>query len=430
MPEQTLQSERQAIEGHFDVVIIGGGLVGASLACALRSQALSIAVIEPYPVMDKQQPCYDDRTVALSYGSRRIFETLGLWQAMAAQAAQIKQIHISDRGHFGVTRLHSEEEGVEALGYVAENRALGEVLYRELEEADDITLFCPAKLVDFSMQPHTTEQHADHETEALIQLTLREGEVEKQLTTRLLVAADGQRSQVKRMLHIGDVTQPYQQTALIANVTPGKPHNNIAYERFTDAGPLAFLPMQGNRCSVVWTQSNEDAGKMLALGEQDFLQALQQAFGYRLGQFKLAGQRQIYPLMLQQASQLVQRRVVIVGNAAHTVHPVAGQGFNLALRDISLLAEMLVDAHRADEDIGALSLLNRYVEQREQDINRVYRFTDALVKIFSSSLPPLAHCRSLGLFAVDLLPDLKHELANQSMGLSGHLSRLNRGIRL
>lgn len=415
-------------ENCFDLIIVGGGLVGASLACALRASGLSIAVIEPYEISHIKQPCYDDRTVALSSGSRQIFDTMGVWSTICAQDETIKpepirpesirHIHISDRGHFGVTRLSSEEEGVDALGYVVENRVIGEVLYQQINAADTIQLYCPARLTSFSQS--ATEVRVGIETEKGTQT----------LHAALLVAADGQQSQMKQSLHIGDVRQNYKQSALVTNITPGRPHNNVAYERFTETGPLAFLPMAQNRCSVVWSLPHDKAQLMLTLGEADFLQQLQQAFGYRLGVFEKTGRRQVYPLILQQATRLVEGRVVIVGNAAHTIHPVAGQGFNLALRDISLLAEMLVDANRGGEDVGSSTLLAAYVDRRHDDMMRVYRFTDTLVKIFSTPFPPLAHCRSLGLFAVDLLPAVKHQLARQSMGLSGRLSRLNRGNAL
>ncbi|MCK4834700.1 MAG: FAD-dependent monooxygenase, partial [Gammaproteobacteria bacterium] len=226
----------------------------------------------------------------------------------------------------------------------------------------------------------------------------------------------------------------YHQSALITNVTPGKKHDNVAYERFTESGPLAFLPMTQNRCSVVWTLSPEQADYLHALDEADFLEQLQQRFGFRLGQLQKIGKRQIYPLFLQSATQMVHGRVAIIGNAAHSVHPVAGQGFNLALRDVALLSELIVDNRRAAEDIGSSSMLQQYAALREEDIKRVYRFTDILVKTFSNSIPPLAHMRSLGLLMVDVLPDVKHQLAMQSMGLSTgrgeRLSRLNRGLPL
>lgn len=426
------------IDNNFDLIIIGGGLAGASLACALRNAALNntahketplkIAVVEAYELNTDSQPSYDERTVALSYGSRCIFDGMGLWQSLAPYAQPIDTIHISDRGHFGVTRLTKEQEGVEALGYVLENRSIGQQLYATMlaDEVKNISLFCPAQLTGLQQdeQSVSVELVVDGET--------------VQLKAKLLVAADGNNSQVMKLLAIGSSRQDYRQSALITNITPGKKHNNIAYERFTDTGPLAFLPMTENRCSVVWTLSTQQAEELCALDENEFIAQLQQRFGYRLGQIKKVGSRHIYPLFLQSATQMKQGRVALIGNAAHSVHPVAGQGFNLALRDIALLSELLVDSLSTGEDLSQLAtlqvLLQQYASQREQDIKRVYRFTDALVKTFSNSISPVGHLRSISLQLVDIVPDIKHQLALQSMGLtlgkSARLTRLNRGLSL
>jgi 2-octaprenyl-6-methoxyphenol hydroxylase len=322
---------------------------------------------------------------------------------------------------------------VEALGYVLENRAIGQQLYAAIKQAQDdvssdastdagmfsnICLFCPASLIKLSQDKNQ------------VSVEIRLNDKQQTLSAKLLVAADGNNSQVMQLLAIGSSRQNYDQVALVTNVTPGKKHNNVAYERFTDSGPLAFLPMQHNRCSVVWTLNPEVADYLYAIDEADFLAQLQQRFGYRLGQFKKVGARHIYPLFLQSASQIVHGRVAIIGNAAHSVHPVAGQGFNLALRDIALLSELIVNTRQATDDIGQQSMLQEYARLRERDIQRVYHFTDALVKTFSNAIAPLAHLRSLSLLLVDILPDIKHQLARQSMGLSGRLARLNRGLRL
>jgi 2-octaprenyl-6-methoxyphenol hydroxylase len=420
---------------QFDLIIIGGGLAGASLACALSSATtssaagdsrLNIAVIEAFELNTDSQPCYDDRTVALSYGSRCIFDSMGVWSILAEQAEAIDNIHISDRGHFGVTRLSSEQEGVEALGYVLENRNIGKVLYEVMTDSPDITLFCPAQLKALR------QDVSSHGGQVSIDVIVDGGR--QTLTAALLVAADGNNSQVMKLLNIGSSRKEYQQSALITNITPGKKHDNVAYERFTDSGPLAFLPMTENRCSVVWTLSPEQADYLYALDDADFLEQLQQRFGYRLGRIRKTGKRHIYPLFLQSATQMVHGRVAVIGNAAHSVHPVAGQGFNLALRDVALLSELIIEHRRSGSDIGAQSMLQQYEAQRDEDIRRVYRFTDVLVRTFSNSIPPLAHVRSLGLLMVDLLPDLKHQLAVQSMGMnvgkSGRLSRLSRGLPL
>ena len=414
-------------DNQFDLIIIGGGLAGASLACALMNaklqRPLKIAVVEAFELKSDAQPCYDDRTVALSYGSRCIFDGMGVWSTLAPYAEAIDNIHISDRGHLGVTRLSKEQEAVEALGYVLENRAIGQQLYAAMSQMQNITLLCPAEVCSIK------QQSADQVTVAVSTGKKGAGQ-NKTLTASLLVAADGNNSQVMKLLNIGSSRKSYQQSALITNITPGKKHNNVAYERFTEDGPLAFLPMTDNRCSVVWTVPTAQAEELRALDEKTFLLRLQQRFGFRLGQIKKVGQRHVYPLFLQSASQTVAERVAVIGNAAHSVHPVAGQGFNLALRDVALLSELIVEKVRRGGDIGGALLLQQYVEQREDDIKRVYQFTNMLVKTFSNSIKPLAHMRALSLLMVDIMPDIKHRLAKQSMGLNGYLSRLGRGLRL
>jgi 2-octaprenyl-6-methoxyphenol hydroxylase len=393
-----------------EVLIIGGGLVGASLACALQNSARSVQIVEAHPLKSDLQPSYDDRTVALSWGSRCIFEGMGIWDAMADRIEAIKTIHISDKGHFGATRLRHDEEHVEALGYVAENRVLGEVLYQRLQQERELQIHCPAELT-------AVEQHDD----AVIATIVQDGQ-ERTISARLLVAADGVVSHVRDLLHIGSSVQDYGQSAVIANVTPASKHRNVAYERFTDKGPIAFLPMTHNRCSVVWTVPTKEAMELVQLDDEAFLQLLQQRFGFRLGQLQKVGRRHVYPLKLIETTQVARNRVVIVGNAAHTIHPVAGQGFNLALRDIAILRDLIATA----EDPGASRLLQSYIEQREDDARRVYRFTDSLVKIFSNNNPVLGHLRAAGLVAVGLIAPLRHQLARQSMGLSGRASELGR----
>lgn len=396
-----------------DVVIIGGGLVGASLACALELAGKSSVIIEAYPFDTEAQPCYDDRTVALSFGSRLILGKLGLWPALSAEAQPIETIHISDRGHFGVTRLRHTEENVEALGYVAQNRDIGMVLYQRIEGSQLIELICPAR-------PAKIEQGKD---EALVLVDTEDGQ--RQLRARLVVAADGVTSQVRKMLQIGVSEQDYGQSAVITNVTPGQDHQNIAYERFTDTGPIAFLPMTENRCSVVWTVPSEQAQALVDCPDEEFLSRLQARFGYRLGHLKQVGSRHIYPLALIESTQVVRGRVVVVGNAAHTLHPVAGQGFNLGLRDITLLAELIKES----DDAGDATLLQSYIEARESDMHSVFRFTDTLVKIFSNDIRLLGHLRAAGLLSVDLMPPAKHLLAKHSMGLSRGMSSLGRSLR-
>ncbi|TPW09491.1 MAG: 2-octaprenyl-6-methoxyphenol hydroxylase, partial [Halothiobacillaceae bacterium] len=271
-------------------------------------------------------------SIALAYGSCRIFEALGLWQTLLPHAAPIKQIHISDRGHFGFAHLDSAAQRVAALGYVVEMRVLGEVLSQALTQVSNLDLMAPAKVKSVVVG----EQSVAVEVE-------RQGVLQR-ITAKLVVAADGDRSAVRDILQIPTTRSEYHQVAVIANVTPGKKHNDVAYERFTDSGPLALLPLPHNRCSLVWTTRPDQVDTLLQCDEAQFLAHLQERFGFRLGRFQKVGARHAYPLALVQAREHVAHRVVLIGNAAHTLHPVAGQGFNLGIRDVAALAQTLHDA--------------------------------------------------------------------------------------
>ncbi len=406
----------------YDILIIGGGMVGASLAIALRDQPLRIAMIEVVPFRTASQPSYDDRAIALSQGSRRIFDAMGQWDTLAPAATPIERIHVSDRCHFGITRLDAREEGVEALGYVITGRALGQGLVASVSELDNLDLISPATLCELKLGE-------DHAT-AVIE---RDGQRES-VTAALVIAADGGDSSVRRLLDIAVTEKDYQQTAIIANITPQRPHQNVAYERFTAQGPLALLPLntQGGeqRCSLVWAHGPEQTEYLLALDDNGFLRELQDAFGWRLGRLLKVGQRASYPLRLIQAREQIRPRLALIGNAAHTLHPIAGQGFNLGLCDVAALAQVLNEAREASRDMGALTILEDYVRWRESDHRKIIGFTNALVHTFSNRFPPLSLARNLGLLAIDILPPLKHGLARNAMGIGGRLPRLARGLPL
>jgi 2-octaprenyl-6-methoxyphenol hydroxylase len=244
----------------FDLIIVGGGMVGASLACALKNSDLKIAIIEALPAHSAQQPSYDDRSIALAYGSQRIFESIGLWPQLANLCTAITDIHVSDRGHFGVTRLSAQTENVPALGQVITARSMGIVLNKALEKQENIEFICPAKVVALL-------QHADHVTVTL--------DNQREISAKLIVAADGANSTIKHLLDLGSLDHNYNQTAITANITPERAHNGRAFERFTDSGPIALLPMSDNRCSLVWTVKAGDETEILSLSEQDFLSRLQ-----------------------------------------------------------------------------------------------------------------------------------------------------------
>jgi 2-octaprenyl-6-methoxyphenol hydroxylase len=406
------------MEVDFDLLIVGGGMVGASLARALSGQHLSIGVVEAYALENHSQPSFDDRVIALSWGSRLILQGIGVWPAMSEASEPIQRVHISDRGHFGFTHLNCADEGVDALGYVVTARSMGEVLQKDLHQQSNIEFICPARLTAFTVDADAVE------------VNLQQSDQTRRITTRLLVAADGGDSQVRQLLSIPLREREYGQTAIIANLTTSQPHRGIAYERFTDSGPLAMLPMTENRISMVWTAKDDQVELLMARDDAGFLDDLQTRFGYRLGRLETIGQRYAYPLRLRQASEQVRPRVALIGNAAHTIHPVTGQGFNLGLRDVAVLADLLAEAVHDKRDMGEMSLLHRYAEWRRRDQQRVAMITDSLARLFANSLGPLRVARNLGLLGLDGVPSLKHLVARQFMGINGRLPRLGRGVSL
>ncbi len=422
----------------YDILIIGGGLVGASLACALRESPLRIGVIEAVPLAASSQPSYDDRTLALAYGSKRIFDSMGCWQDIAPEATPIERIHISDRGHFGVTRLSAAEAGLPALGYVVPNRALGVALMKTLQTAKNIEWLCPTEMQNIRLNPESASVTVRHnDTGSYLKNPLSpegrgifETGSSRTLTARLVIAADGAHSAVRAALGIEAERTEYCQSAIVTVVTAGEPHGNTAYERFTDTGPLALLPLTHTRCAVVWSAKAEEVQTITGWSDQEFLAHLQDRFGERLGTFTRPGRRAVYPLALTRVKEQVRERLALIGNAAHTVHPVAGQGFNLGLRDVAAIAEVLMDAVRAGEDIGDLTVLRRYADWRVRDNRVTAGFTNGLIRIFSNNAFPLTLARNAGLIAVDLLPGVKRRFVRVTSGLAGRLPRLARGLSL
>ena len=396
----------------YDLIIVGGGMVGASLACALKNTPLNIVIIEAFEPNSAQQASYDDRGIALAYGSQRIFESMGLWDQLAVHSTAISDIHVSDRGHFGVTRLSAQDENVPALGQVITARSMGQVFNQALVQQENLEVICPASVVDLN-------QH-----EGYVELILND---DSQISAKLIVAADGAQSTLRHLLGLGALEHDYGQTAITANITTERAHQGRAFERFTDSGPIALLPMSDNRSSLVWTVKTGDETALLQLSNSDFLAQLQDRFGYRLGKFKQVGQRNSYPLKLVQADQPIQHRIVLIGNAAHSLHPIAGQGFNLGLRDVAALADVLVDN---TGDCGDPRLLHDYSQWRQQDQDSVIENTNSLVTLFSNNNPLLGHLRGAALALIDALPHAKHALAQKSMGLNRKQPRLGRGIPL
>ena len=387
---------------RVQLAIIGGGLVGASLALALqegaRQRGWRIVLIEPFAPGNSYQPSYDARSSALSYGTRQIYERLGLWPALSARAEPIRQIHVSDRGRFGATRLSAESEGVPALGYVVENAWLGQCLWQALD-AEVVEWRCPAEVT-------ALQALGDG-----YRLTLNDG---SQLDCDLAVLADGGRSGLREQLGIAVKTTPYGQSALIANISTAEAHQGQAFERFTDDGPMALLPLSENRSALVWTRQGSDAQRLAELPDREFLAELQQVFGYRLGALTQVGARHLYPLSLVEASEQVRPHLVVLGNAAHSLHPIAGQGYNLSLRDTLALAEALLDSPATP---GDFAVLQDYLRRQRLDQQLTVGFSDQVTRLFSTAQPLLVAGRNLGLLGLDLLPPAKHWFARQAMGL-------------
>ena len=387
---------------RFNLAIVGGGLVGASLALSLQAGAKArgwkIVLIEPFAPGDTYQPSYDARSSALSFGARQIYERLGLWQDIARRAEPIRQILVSDRGRFGAARLSAIEEGVPALGYVAENAWLGQCLCRGLDESV-VSWRVPAEVKHMQALADGYRLTLDDETE---------------LECDLAVLADGGRSSLREQLGIGVRQRPYNQSALIANITPSEAHCGQAFERFTDEGPMALLPLPENRCALVWTRTGKDVERLAALDDRAFLSELQNVFGYRLGTLRQVGARHVYPLNLIEAEEQVRSHLVVLGNAAHSLHPIAGQGFNLSLRDAHALAEALL---ASDKLPGDLPTLLAYRERQRLDQQMTVGFSDQVTRLFGSTQPLVATGRNLGLLGLDLLPGAKRWFARQAMGL-------------
>jgi 2-octaprenyl-6-methoxyphenol hydroxylase len=414
-------STSAAESSTFDIAICGGGLVGASLALAIAQLGLTGVLIEASPFGAAGQPSFDDRSTALSNGSRRVFEALDVWPLIEREATAIKRIHVSDQGRFGFARINAADQGLNALGYVVTNRVMGAALWQKLLRSS-VQVLAPARVIAMELQQSLR-----------VVRYVADDEVERSVSARLVVAADGARSQAREAAGIPAQTWDYEQVALVTNVFTQRFHEHIAYERFTQSGPIALLPMSDGRMGLIWTFAPDVADSMSACSDADFLRQLQDSFGFRLGRFTRVGARQFYPLSLTRSDDHVAERLAIVGNAAQALHPIAGQGFNLGLRDAASLAEVLADAQAqsaAGFDPGDGLWLQYYAQWRSDDRSNIVRFTDGLVRVFSQPFGPVKLLRDIGLLAFDLMPLAKDALAQLSLGAAGKVPRLARGAPL
>jgi 2-octaprenyl-6-methoxyphenol hydroxylase len=401
---------------EFDVAIVGGGMVGASCALALAGSGRSVVLIEGVAPDSAAQPSFDERTTALGNASRRIFEGLGIWGHLAPQAAAIRAIHVSEAGRLGFARLNAAAQGIDAFGYVVANRVIGAALWQALANASGVSARVPAR-------PESVVIAADAVTLVIVDAA----GAREELKARVVVAADGAHSIVRAAAGIDASVEDYGQIALVVNVQADRPHDGTAFERFTSAGPLAALPLHDGSFTVVWTVAPEHAARLLALGDAEFLLELQACFGWRAGCFVRAGLRASYVLKLTRAAASVALRTALIGNAAQALHPVAGQGFNLGLRDAAMLAELIAGA---DGDPGAAALLEQFAAWRASDRSGVIGFTDGLIKLFGDARRSVGVLRNLGLLLFDLAPPAKSALARVSAGFGGPSPRLARGLGL
>ncbi|WP_221793120.1 2-octaprenyl-6-methoxyphenyl hydroxylase [Oceanobacter mangrovi] len=404
-------------ESLFDVVIIGAGMAGASLVHMLlpaMQAGMKVALLDRQQIAwdaeaHTRPPSFDGRATALAWGSRLLLEQMGCWDALAERACAIEHIQVSDRGRFGQTHLHHHEQGTVALGYIVENAVLGRALLQQLGSFEGLTLLPETDVTSVKM---TTEGSC---------LTLADGTV---LHSRLLVMADGARSGLAEQLGIRHIRKDYGSHAIVTQVEMDRDHGHWAYERFSDHGPVAFLPLHQRHFAVVWTLDPERADAMLNAPDEVFMQQLQSQIGYRCGRIQRVGSRQSYPLALVRSTEQVRRGLVLLGNAAHSLHPVAGQGFNLALRDTAALAERLLDSWFAARPLGDIATLSRYLEHQQGDQSNTVVASDLLPRIFAGQGHLVAAGRAFGLLGLATLTMPRRLLTLHAMGLGQRAARL------
>lgn len=402
-------------EEHFDIIIVGGGLAGASLASALKDKPFKIALIDQTPLVQtsensktEQTNALDARALALSHTSIEILKALQIWQTASQTASPLLEVHISKAGHFGVTRITAAEQGLSELGFVVSADNLNHTLNTGLTSISNLKIFRPDHIVKMCRQEHSEDKGGEQTDKWVINLNSMQS-----ITGRLIVAADGTESYIRKTLGMDAVKKAYYQTALVVNLELNQSHQGIAYERFTDNGSIAFLPFGERRVKCVWVQPSstiKEIKNVEQYSDEKLLTKIQEAFGYQLGRFIKLGHRTFYPLSSSFAQSLYDDGVVLIGNAANTLHPVVAQGFNLGLRDVATLAEHIILAKQLNEDFGSITVLKQYAESRKPDHQRIRQFTDSIAE-------PNAF-QWLGILACEWLPFVKNAIAKRGLGIS------------
>lgn len=400
----------------FDIVIAGGGLNGPALAIGLAQAGFSVALVDAQPARARATENFDGRGYALALASQRLLRATGVWQHCAADAQPLLEIKVSDgRAGEGPSPFfmhfdHAEiEEG--PMGYMLEDRFLYRAFQTALAEHPQITVIHEDQVTDQVVAPHSVE------------ITLASG---RSLSARLLVGCDGRKSGVAARAGIRRTGWPYHQTALVCAISHELPHDGVAHQFFMPPGPLAILPLPGNRSSIVWSENREAADAIHELNDDDYMDVLRPRFGDFLGEIALAGARFKYPLGLSIAKRFVDDRIVLVGDAAHGMHPIAGQGLNAGLRDVAALVEVLSDARNRGEDVAAIQVLERYQAWRRFDTATLAATTDLTNRLFSNDNPVLRLGRDLGMGAINAMPALRRGFIREAAGLTGDLPKLMR----
>lgn len=402
-----------------DIVVVGGAMVGGTIALALAQQGFKVVLIESHALAEHDfttTRIIDRRTTAVAAATASILGAWGVWSDIEPESCAIKTVHVSQRGHFGALRMHAEELEVAALGYVLDNAQYYGLLANKLSAAANLTIAAPAQLIGFS------------QSATAVTIDVKQAGKEHSLSARLMVAADGAQSAIRSKLGIEVSETDYEQYALTANVESELANKHIAYERFTSSGPLAMLPVSTYISSVIYTIDASQIAQFESINAAHrsrlFLDQVQQQFGHRLGQLKHCSEVAFYPLILRAAKQSYHGRTLLLGNALRTLHPVAGQGFNLAIRDIGKLMEILSDSNAAN-DPGASEVLKTFATTRAHDQSFTVGATDMLARLFRGENKSLSHLRALGLLGLDSLPPLKRAFARRAMGYGAPLPDLD-----
>lgn len=411
-----------ADDSQVDVSIVGAGMVGASAAIGLAQLGLKVVLIDAFAfnsAVPDYTPSYDARSTALSWGTRDILTGLGVWSEVEKQACPITEVHVSEKDRFGTTRIKAEDYQQSAVGYVVPNQWLGRCLLSRVDQLG-IPLFAGVKV----------DQITQGSPQELLLSSIETGQFscQRRIKTRLLIIADGTDSSTAKQLGIATRVQQYAQHALVVNVSTELPNEGKAYERFTKNGPLAMLPLSAHLCAVVWTHDQTDIVQYLEMDDEAFCQAIEDCFGERLGKIEKCGTRQSYPLKLIQATEQCRSGVLLLGNAAHSLHPVAGQGFNLAIRGVAACVENIAQCLDKGLEFESLENLNKLCASRMDDQIKTVALSDQLVKIFGSSSRLLSIARELGLIGLDNAPVLKSLFASRAMGLAGRKSNIRSNV--